>query len=127
MKDELGEHLLGVEATSRLEHAGDLAKRVLPSGNVVDDPEIEHGVIGVTVGFDALGVPYPEPHPIPAARQAFARQRHHVGVEIERVQVLGAEAIQDEAGTNTSSAANLEGAPLSHRPAEAEKPRHLDV
>lgn len=48
--DEVSVHLLGVQATARPEDAMDLAKSITPRRHMMNDPEVEHGVVGFLAG-----------------------------------------------------------------------------
>jgi len=90
-------------------------------GDVVDDAEVEDGVVRAVRRLDARGVPGPEPDPRAPPREAPPGERDHVGVEVEGIDPTGLEEVEDEPGADAAPAPDLErrgargGPPMDRR------------
>jgi hypothetical protein len=94
---------------------------------MVDDREVEYGVVGGLLGLDLLGVADPEPHPAPLRCMPSPRPRHHVRVEVERFHRAGAEEIEDDFDADAATATNLERSASGDGPAQIEQAPCLEV
>src|SRR5215208_2994915 len=104
MQDELPQHFFGVEAAAGFEHAVNLAKRVTPLGNVMDDPEIEHRIVGSIRRGDLRHASLPKPDSVAAIAKPLARELDHVRIQIEGVDRSCSKVIQHETRAHTATA-----------------------
>jgi hypothetical protein len=125
--DEVRHHFLGVEAPAGIEHPADLAERRAPVRHVVDDPEVEDGVVRGVRRVDPLDVADPEPHPLAAAREAPARELDHLRVEVEGVDARRAEAVEDQLDAHAAPAAHLQRGAAVEASAQLEQARGLEA
>jgi hypothetical protein len=119
--------LLRVEHATRLEHALYLAERQSPLRYVMDDAEVEDGVVGRSRYWNRRRVPHPEANPRSSRAQPLAGARNHPRVEIEGVNGIGTEHVENEACSHPTAATELERPPARHWTAHAQQAARLKV
>src|SRR4051812_19011682 len=109
-KDPRVEHVAGdfleQQQAAGSQHAGNLAERLLPVRNVVNDPEIHDGVHGSRRQLDVANIADRQRHR--TIVQSSLREFDHGLIEVECRHIGSAETIEDDFGAHALAAADFE-------------------
>jgi hypothetical protein len=127
MGDHSREHFLGVEAAPRSENAVDLSNRCPPIGYVVNDAEIEYGVVPAVLNRNGRRIAQPKTYLIALPRETTSRLSHHTWIEVETVHPGGSKNLHDDLKPNASSATDFESAGTPDGPSHCEQSFRFEV
>lgn len=127
VEDEIFEDLFGIEPAAWFEYAVDLGEAFAPVGDVMDDAEVEDGIVGIVGSINLGGIADPEPDAVTAFLEAFGGAFDHAWIEVERVDGCGMKHIEDKLGSHAAAASDFERVGVGRGPAHFEQPAGFDV
>lgn len=117
--DHGAKDLFAEEQPAWLEHAEHLADYLAPGVNMVNDAEIEHGVIDFSGHAECPGISDPQVDPVFVSRQSSFCLRRHSRIEVESIDRRRAEFPQRDFDSDAPPATQFERAPPIQTPAQA--------
>ena len=82
---DIADFFADIHAAARYQDPTDFGEHGPPVWNVVNDAEVEYGIVGRIRGVDGANVSDPYTGPCTVPRRPFSRLLHHARIEIERV------------------------------------------
>jgi hypothetical protein len=107
MIEEFSDRFLGTECAAGLQYPGDLAQSGTPSGDVVNDAEIENGIVGSIRRGDVGGVSNPEADLLFMHAKSMAREINHAWVQIEGIHPPGVEKVKNQFHADAAATSQL--------------------
>ncbi len=114
MMDKPPENLFCVNPAAGLQNTVNFRERMPPVNDVMNDAEVEHGVVGRILSANGTDIAHPDADPCFVAREPFARLLHHARIEIKRVNRIRTKELQDELGAHPAPAAHFQGPTARH-------------
>ena len=127
MDDEGPKDLFGVELPTRPEHTMHFRHSPPPIRNMMDGTEVDDRIIRGVRGRYRARVAHPQSNPRTVPGKPSSGQADHPGIEIERVDRIGAEELEDELGADTAAAADFQGSPAADRATHLKQTSRLKV
>lgn len=127
MDDEGPKDFFGVELSTRPEHTMHLRYSPPPLWNMMDGTEIDNRIVHVVPHGYRARVTHPQSNPRTIPGEPPSGEADHPGIEIERVDGIGAEELEDELGADTATAADFQGPPAADRATHSKQTTRLDV
>ena len=127
MLNPTAKHLLTNKAAAGLQDPCHLGQDPTPFRHMMNDAEIEHGIIARVRDRDPRGVADPQAGSNLASSEAVTRNRHHATVEIEGIDGVGPKPRKDEFGPDPPPTAQFQGRRASHLATHPGKPRRFNV
>src|SRR3989338_5423427 len=114
MGDVFFQDLFGIKTPAGFEDTIDLVDGILPLWDVVDDPKIKDGIIGIVLGWDATYIACPNRDVMLIFSQTFFIECYHLWIEVKGMDAISAKIFENKCSPNTSPATHLEGQPPLH-------------